>query len=1599
MKKSWLITCLCLIFFRAISLGQIIHGQDTLYGHEWINYGQEYFKLTISQDGIYRINYSALVSAGFPVARIRADEVQLFYLGREQPVFTSTAELFKEGDYLEFYGQTNRSQVDRYLFQQADSAMLNPEYSLITDSSVYFLTYSSGPHVRYRPAVVNQHPGDTLDWYWHEEKMIFSESHFKPTINDDGVRLSEYVAGEGFGTTPFQNRTITLAASNIVSNSFSPKLSFRLSGRNQEHEFTLTHNQSTPWSFNTSSQMLVQELLLPRVFDENKFQFNTAVTNDRLVLGTLVLSYPRQAIFSKLKNVSLTFPEFYPRGLLVISAPAGGTLLVYDPDTHYRQALAKQNGKFYVDLKDVQTKLILSQEVSPVHQLEKVKFNKIDHTGADYVFITSKKFQTEVLLYSQYRQSEPGGNFRTDVIYVEDLYDQFGYGLPFHPLSIKNWANYAAAQYPQINYALLIGKGYQYPDVRKTNQKGFLPVYGLPGSQQMLLSSGTSTIPHFAHGLLSATSGQEILNYLAKIKDMEHLLRHAPQTIEDRAWMKRVLHMAAGNNPAETELLMSYLNDMGDILSNNKFGAIITPYAKQANSEIVDRGLNEQIFDLINSGVAIKTYFGHGNSSITLLDSYEHPGIFNNYQKYPVMLSLGCFTGNAFLPGQSLSEENIIYPEKGAVAYLATSGQGYISTLSGFGMDFYSSVGQDFFTGSLGVILKNYLAKHEEINFIPIKIFQQQLIYQGDPAYRLNYTRAPDFIINPTTIKVSAYENSNTINLRFEINNLGAFIQDSVQILIKHTYPRNNVVQETRINVQAPAEKGLISVVLDTRGERGQHLFDLVINPASDFPEGPLPAALDNNTFAGFSYFVLDDQAIPAFPSEFAIVNSLPVSLTATTINAFVDAQEYEFEIDTTTQFLKPLLKYRTDTVYSPVQWSISVLPWTDQVYYWRVKPVKAGDDYWQVSSFLYAPTLPTGWNQSHYNQWERNSFEDLILHQGKLRFEPQTTHILIKNKISLNDRSAFDINGTPWFESQDYTNTPCFVVTVFDNKGRIFKNQPGQYLNNYDRPITSFYFKTQTFEQRKEFINFIEDLPTGYTIVLFPFRDGKDDYKALDWAIDSVILGENIFTVLEKQGAQKIRSIVEGNRLRSYILLFIKDQYILQELAGQTIEETIISEFNIDVQGTNGRILTPKLGPTDHWARAEIKFSRLDSFLKKKLTIFLYDKKNNKAIYKHYDEGIISLDSINAQEFPYVSLELSLKDSSNFEPNLEFIRVYHGNQNDLTLGINEDNLPINEFLQGDTMNLDFSIHNLGGEWTDSIKIEYTIRDLFNKQAVFTQILEPIGTKRTLNNTFSFNTEQFNGDCIVTLQLNPRKEFIETNYENNFGQIGVRINRDILTPVLDVLFDQRRIKNLDEINSKPEIEFTLIDFKTKTELNEANFNISIINPDNKTNQIDLANEKIIFNTYIYGKEGQKAILKWFPHFTLEGEYTLIVEAVDNEGNLANQGPQEYKFSIKFLNNIFIQVTPNPFRDYVRVEMFGASEDIKIEMIELISSGGTVLKTIKNQELNNNMQMSRSYIIYNVENEEVDLTAGTYYIKVNYKTKTKRNTITSVLIKN
>ena len=256
MKKINFILFL-LLGLNFIGQAQMVVGNQTFYGNEWIDYSQTYVKIPIAQDGVFRLNASALQAAGVPLSTIAANRFQLIKMGQEVPIYTTTDATMGSNDYIEFWGERNRSELDVFMYKDRKNGILNPDYSYVNDTTMYFLTWRDMPSTKRIQNVgnnlTNLPPKEA--WFWHTEMFSGVEQAIYNDISGGlSVYLPEMNTGEGFGT-PFANdRTIALKPQFIASGQ-DAQLNIRWSGNYKNHYTNINVNgtaidKDTSYGFN-----------------------------------------------------------------------------------------------------------------------------------------------------------------------------------------------------------------------------------------------------------------------------------------------------------------------------------------------------------------------------------------------------------------------------------------------------------------------------------------------------------------------------------------------------------------------------------------------------------------------------------------------------------------------------------------------------------------------------------------------------------------------------------------------------------------------------------------------------------------------------------------------------------------------------------------------------------------------------------------------------------------------------------------------------------------------------------------------------------------------------------------------------------------------------------------------------------------------------------------------------------------------------------------------------------------------------------------------------------------------------------------------------
>jgi len=135
------------------------------FSSNWYNSQNEYYKLFVSQEGIYVITYGELVNAGVAVDQNDLQSLKILNRGEEIPIWIEgpAETTFGPENTIYFYGDRHRSSESYYGF--------------FTDTNVYWLTYEGGPGKRYDLVSDIGAPAVSVGYYW-ESAHIEQDNEF-----------------------------------------------------------------------------------------------------------------------------------------------------------------------------------------------------------------------------------------------------------------------------------------------------------------------------------------------------------------------------------------------------------------------------------------------------------------------------------------------------------------------------------------------------------------------------------------------------------------------------------------------------------------------------------------------------------------------------------------------------------------------------------------------------------------------------------------------------------------------------------------------------------------------------------------------------------------------------------------------------------------------------------------------------------------------------------------------------------------------------------------------------------------------------------------------------------------------------------------------------------------------------------------------------------------------------------------------------------------------------------------------------------------------------------------------------------------------------
>ena len=1423
-------------------------GQSFDYGNTWYDPGKVYLKITVKDNGIYRVSRASLDLAGINTAGINAANFHLIYRGKEEYIYMNkTGQII---NYFEFYGQRNDGRVDSIMYRDPNTrrhdGSISPqiERSIFSDTSAYFLTWDNNPGLRYTTYNNTNYASFTPEtsfrynnFYERPPALAYFNKGGGSQYDANYILNSDYITAEGYFSDNFSYgspKSISLSTPYFQTGGSPSTWKARVSGRSSHtHAYKFSINGSLVGS-DTTYGILIETYQGNYSFGLNNNTtllleaLGTDITGlvDNNILCWASIEYDRQFNLGGANEIKLRWDKNTDAYFQFQNTDITAEGVVYDLKNKVRisgiangtdlrvivPGYAGSRDMYVATDKGIKTPL----NITANHSLNNLKNPA---SGAEFIIIAHRRLTNSANAYKIYRDTNTVNRLYTKIVYVDEIYDEFGYG-SVTPWAIKRFCKYAIDNYNlKPKFFFLWGKG-QY--TTRDHPDNLVPTFGYPACDYEFVSNfdpnAENIVPDVPIGRVNLFNDVQGFNYLNKIIDYEH----TPWS----PWMKTGLYLGGGNGTGEQLPIQSHLSSYRNKFIGLPFGGNGLYFYKLNNLSVTNA--HQTVTQTISGGISMLQFFGHSNANIYDVDIQE-PYNYENWNRYPFIVAFGCYGGDFTDNGQSFGERFVLEKDRGSIGYLANSTAGYLTPLGRLGEALHSQLYGGMLGEPIGNIIKQAFADFVPANLGPLNInHAKQLNLQGDPSMSIYHPEYPDLEITESSIyfdpdQISASQDS--FIMKIAVKNLGKVVLDSFMLQVRHQIPSAPGLWQTHpLKKFGPviSEDTLTFVIQNQWGSAlaGLNIFDVFVDALDSLYEYDET----NNRVSKFEIIPGNTPKI-LYPYDFAVIDTHRVTLSASSFVIQNDPQvRYVFQIDTVHTF------YTGSMVESPTitgtsfyaEWDPQINLKPGSVYYWRVKLADVSPSVWASGSFKYIPGR-TGWAQARPPQFYNDPAEGIKMNQTyrQWQFDPKVWELHVFTAPGGDAKYRLN-NGV--YKSKPFTNAGV-MYTPFDQYSLEPLNK--ETPNNGG---TGDWAYAVTPDNLSGLLQAIINTKHGDYFLLASNRNAKVH-----------LWDSTAFSILKLIGcSDNIRSIQDN---QSFIILGRKGfPNSAIEVLNPNLFDPSSNSSKLDLltglvsAEESGEITSALIGPSISWEELIWDWKTLDVNEREKFEVKVtglnHDLTTDTVVYSGTPRGTFPLAQLSAQRWPYMRLKGYAKDSIyHTAPQLNHWHVLNKSAPD---GLVD---PYTNFIfnkdtvdEGEIITVQVHIRNVYPiAFMDSLLIRFDLERCADRSVI------PLGTRKykrmtgldsfDMVYTFSTGGRSLSGDINFKMEINPDFDQPEMFQFNNYFEHKFHVRNDIINPILDVTFDGKHIMDGDIISPEPQIEIEINDENQYLAVNDTAFEI------------------------------------------------------------------------------------------------------------------------------------------------------------------------------
>ena len=693
--------------------------------------GQNFVKMTITENGIYKVDGNLLGANGIDIGQIQVSQLRMFNNGGETlpeklsdarpdslteiPIIVADGgdSRFDPNDAIYFFGRSTNDW--RYSKNQSRWEHHTNPY---TAQNVYWLSWetrSSSPR-RLQPITIGG-TGETpqtqalrlqkiendrinpirsgREWYDRELSTSSTTANYTFNLQNPAASETAYlrlrivsITGGRHNLSVFLNGKSVGFFSFVGSSGGEYKALVQQTrlfpiekGSLQTGENTVQLNYSTQNSFGTIQpdwlELVTEDALTPI---DGKVEFATGPDNA-----------VRTFKVENMEGDARVFEISDPLNPRYLAFERQGTAILFS------DSLALRNPRRY---------LVANTTLAPV-RLEKYTFSDLRSPGhsADMIIIAHRDFWQQAEQLAEHKRAFRG--FDVSLVDIETVLNEFGWGL-IDPTAIRDFVAYAYQNWSKPpRYLLLFGDGdYDYRNIDNGAGKDWIPTYQTTELAELQTRnmeayytyvSGDDAIMDLAIGRYPIQTATEAQNVVDKLIAYET----APEkgfwrTLFTMVGDDELIRGGTGNQIVHTvdaeDIAENYIPDY---LNRRKIYLMEYKGVRSASiSGIRKPKAQDDLMTTLNNGTLIVNYVGHGNPQqwaheIVLIQSEDYSKIENG-MRLMFIVAATCDFGRFDMPNaQSFAEDFLNLADKGAIALLTSSRVVYASSNARFNKQYY----------------------------------------------------------------------------------------------------------------------------------------------------------------------------------------------------------------------------------------------------------------------------------------------------------------------------------------------------------------------------------------------------------------------------------------------------------------------------------------------------------------------------------------------------------------------------------------------------------------------------------------------------------------------------------------------------------------------------------------------------------------------------------------------------------------------------------------------------------------------------------------------------------------------------------------------